>query len=137
MKRQVLTLVGVLGLLLVAGSAWAQNEVRANVPFKFQVNRSTMPAGHYTVSTIGGGSDVLVIRGDGKSVMAANANQAQATRPSDHTKLVFRCYGDRYFLSEIWIAGNDRGRQLPKSAAESEIALNTQEKDVVLYASLR
>ena len=41
MKKQVLSLVGVLSLLLVAGSAMAQNWVVANVPFSFSVNRTT------------------------------------------------------------------------------------------------
>jgi hypothetical protein len=138
MKRHVLTLVGVLSLLVTAGAAFAQNGViRVNVPFKFQVNRSALPAGEYSLSPIGGSSQVVLIRGTDKSIMASNANAVESGRQSDRTKLVFRCYGDRYFLSEIWIAGYDRGRQFPKSSLESEVALDTQEHDVILYASLR
>jgi len=98
MKRHVLTLVGVLSLLATAGAAFAQNGViRVNVPFKFQVNRSALPAGEYSLSPIGGSSQVLLIRGTDKSIMASNANAVESGRPSDRTKLVFRCYGDRYF----------------------------------------
>jgi hypothetical protein len=138
MKRQVLALVGVLSLLVAAGAAFAQSgEIRANVPFKFLVNNTTLPAGEYTLSTIGGGHEVVLIRGSEKTIMAANANGVQAGKPSDRTKLVFRCYGDRYFLSEIWVEGHERGRQLPKSRVESEVALDIQAHDVILYASLR
>jgi hypothetical protein len=137
MKRQVLTLVGVLSLLMTAGAAFAQDgAIRINVPFKFQVNRTTLPAGDYSLSPMGGSNEVLLIRGTDKSIMAVNAHDVQSGRVSERTKLVFRCYGDRYFLSEIWIAGHERGRQFPKSSLESEVALDTQEHDVILYASL-
>lgn len=138
MKRQVLALVGVLSLLVAAGAAFAQSgEIRANVPFKFQVNNTTLPAGEYALSTIGVGDQVMLIQGREKTILAANANRVQAGKPSDRTKLVFRCYGDRYFLSEIWVEGHESGRQLPKSRVESEVALDIQAHDVILYASLR
>src|SRR5215470_9111626 len=64
MKKQALTLVGVLSLVLAAGSAFAQSsEIRFSIPFNFIVNRTTLPAGDYAVKTMGVGAQVLVIRG--------------------------------------------------------------------------
>jgi len=139
MKKQALTLVGVLSLLLAAGSAFAQTgEIRASVPFNFIVNRMALPAGDYTISTAGGSDQVLVIRSNsGKALKLATANHVQANQPSKSTKLVFRCYGDRYFLSQVWTRGNARGRQLPKSALETEVAMDFTPHDVILVASLR
>ena len=138
MKKQVLTLVSVLSLLLAAGSAFAQaNQVKADVPFSFVVNHAVMPAGTYMISTVGLGG-TLAIRGlDNKAIQLVNANYEQANAPSTRTKLVFRCYGNRYFLSQIWTEGSDRGRQFSKTAAESEVAMDFSPHDVILAASLR
>ena len=138
MKKQVLTLVSVLGLLLAAGSAFAQSSsVKANVPFSFMVNHTTMPAGTYTISAVGLGG-TLVFRGlDNNAIQLANANYAETGSPSKSTKLVFHRYGSRYFLSQIWTEGNNRGRQLPKGEAESEIAMDYTPTNVILTASLR
>jgi hypothetical protein len=139
MKKQALTLIGVLSLLLAAGSAFSQTgEVRAHVPFAFVVNQTTLPAGEYSITTMSGGSEVLLIRGTAnKSAKLVNANHRLASKPADRTKIVFRCYGDRYFLSEIWTQGNESGRQLPKGSLESEVALDFPPHDVILVASLR
>jgi hypothetical protein len=53
------------------------------------------------------------------------------------TKLVFHRYGDRYFLAQVWTAGSDQGRELPKSRRETEIALDYPVQNVILAATLR
>jgi len=137
MKKQVLALVGVLSLLLVAGSAFAQaGQIRANIPFNFTVGHTTLPAGNYSVSTTGGTDSILVIRGlDGKALKLVGSHHVQASKFSDRTKLVFRCYGDRYFLAQVWTLGSQMGRELPKSPLESEIAMDAAAHEVVLVAS--
>jgi len=138
MKKSALTLVGVLSLLLVAGSAFAQsNEVRANVPFDFVINKTTMPAGQYQIIKVGTeGSDTIAVRGmNVKAVKMVTTNHDQVSKNSDSTRLVFHRYGNRYFLSQIWVEGSDRVRELPKTDLESEIALDYTSQDVVLYAS--
>ena len=138
MKKQALTFVGVLSLLLVAGSAFAQQKIQSNVPFSFTVNKTVLPAGAYTISPIGT-SGTLVLKGDdNKTINAMSPHAVESANPADRTKLVFHCYGREHcFLYEVWVQGESRGRQLPKSAVESEVALDTREHDVVLYASLR
>jgi hypothetical protein len=141
MKKQALTLVGVLGLLLVAGSAFAQTRgtLLADVPFNFTVNRTTMPAGPYTISTMGTGNGVLLIQGqDSKAVKLVTANAAQAATPANRTKLVFHCYGgDHCFLYQIWVAGATRGQELPKGNVEREVAANINSRNVTVMASTR
>jgi hypothetical protein len=137
MKKQVLTLVGVLSLLLVAGSAFAQSgQIRANVPFNFTVNHTALAAGTYSISTTGGTDSILLIQdANGKAVKLVGSNHVQASKLSDRTKLVFRCYGDRYFLAQVWMRGSQMGRELPKSTLESEIAMDAAAREVVLVAS--
>lgn len=139
MKKQLLTVATVLSLLLVAASAFAQTgTVRANIPFKFVVNQATLPPGEYTLTKLGQAGEVTAIQRDGgKEVKLVMPNHLESFKPADKTKLVFRCYGDRYFLSEIWIEGSHSGRKLPKSAHESEVAMDFTSQDVVVLASLR
>jgi len=139
MKKQLLTVATVLSLLLVAASAFAQSgTVRANIPFKFVVDKQALPAGEYTLTKLGvTGSITAIQRDGGKEVKLVMPNNLETLKPADKTKLVFRCYGDRYFLSEIWVAGSTLGRKLPKSAHESEVAKDFTSQDVVVLASLR
>ena len=124
MKRQAFSLVSLLSLLLVAGSAIAQTvHVRGNIPFNFAVGNKTFPAGTYDVGTIDHrDSKILLLQArDGDASMMVGSNTAENLKPADKTKLVFNQYGNQYFLSQIWVNGETRGRQLPKSSREKEV----------------
>jgi hypothetical protein len=86
MKKQVITLVGVLSLLLVAGSAFAQTVyIRGDIPFDFMVGKTTLPSGAYEIRSLNDSPDrMLVLRGlDGHS----NAIVSAALNPStDRTR---------------------------------------------------
>src|SRR6201997_2224217 len=57
MKRQAFSLVSLLNLLLVAGSAIAQTvHVRGNIPFNFAVGSKKFPAGMYDIRSIESGT---------------------------------------------------------------------------------
>lgn len=140
MKRRISTLLGTLGLLLVAACASAQTlNVKANVPFDFVVNQAALPAGSYSIDELGTGSPVLVIRGDnGKGSMVAISNHAESRDASPDSHLVFHRYGDQYFLAQIWVQGESAGRQLRMTRREAETASNTQaQSDVIVLAALR
>ena len=138
MKKQILSVVGVLSLMIVAGSALAQNRVQANVPFNFTVNRTTMPAGEYDISTVGSGNTLLIQSNDKKSVKLVTPNRAETSSPSKTTKLVFHCYSkDQCFLYQIWVQGMNRGREFPKSSLENEIEAKLRSRDVPVIASAR
>jgi hypothetical protein len=52
----------------------------------------------------------------------------QANEIQRHSKLVFRRYGDEYFLREVWISGAMTGREFPMSRRERQVA-QASEKD--------
>jgi hypothetical protein len=144
MKRQAFTLVSLLSLLLVAGSAIAQTvHVRADIPFNFAVANKTFPAGTYDVSTVGNrDSKMLLLQSrDGSTSMIIGSNAAESSAPADKTKLVFNQYGNQYFLSQIWVNGETLGRQLQKSSREkevgSELAQDRARGKVEIVASLQ
>lgn len=125
------------GLLLATASYAQGTHVRAAVPFNFIVGSQALPAGDYTVQSMGSASTALVIRNndEGKAIMSV-ASSCRQLNASENTRLVFHRVGNRYFLSEIWEQGESSGRKLPVSAAETETALNQKVETVIIAASL-
>ncbi len=134
MKKQLFALLG-LGVLLATVSAYAQSaKLKADVPFEFVVAGRTMPNGEYTIQTLDAVDHALSISGESQKPSIFLAHSCVSTKPVQ-TKLVFRRYGDQYFLSEIWTAGNEAGYQLSKSRREAEAEMarkDTAEKVMVL-----
>ena len=79
-----------------------------------------MPAGRYDIQQ--SANHILILRGtnQNRSQMLVAFINAEALKPSDHGKLLFHRYGNRYFLYQIWSSGNTTGIELPKSHAEKE-----------------
>jgi hypothetical protein len=137
MKKQLLA-IAALGLLMTAVSAYAQTiRMKADVPFNFIVDRATLPAGEYSIASAGLGDALLIRDADGKATRVVMPNQCESLKPASQTKLVFRKYGDRYFLAQVWIEGNTLGHEFPKTSRETEVARDFTMQEVVLTASLR
>jgi hypothetical protein len=127
MKRyafKVLALSSLL-VLLVGGMVYAQAEPRiiANIPFAFIAGDKTLPAGEYTIDRPNANEpDLLLIRSADKHVaFFLNAQNVEARQTPSKTELVFNEIGNKYFLSQIWMAGDDTGREIPKPRAEREL----------------
>ena len=92
--------------------------VQVNVPFAFDTDSGHFAAGVYTIRT----EDEHVLRFQGTSqselVMTWVEDNAQ---PASKGKAMFQKYGDRYFLSEISIAGKSRHLYFWPSRAEQEL----------------
>ena len=136
MKKQRFVLLG-LGLL-VGMSAYAQTvNLKADVPFNFIISGATLPAGEYTMQELETGSAIAVRGPNPKANIVVLSQRCASIDATKQSKLVFHRYGDRYFLAQLWVAGRDSGRQLPKSPREMEVARDYTLQDVVLYAALR
>ncbi|HXY13173.1 MAG TPA: hypothetical protein VEI26_01590 [Terriglobales bacterium] len=143
MKKQLFALLG-LGLLLSAASAYAQTmayahtiNLKVNVPFNFVVTAETLPSGEYTIRSEPNVEHALSINAAGQKsrvFLATPSLSLKGMKASQQTKLVFTRYGDQYFLSEIWMAGNSVGQQLPKGGRELEMAQNNTFQQVVVLA---
>jgi hypothetical protein len=136
MKRQLFVLLGI-GLLLATASAYAQTiQLKADIPFSFVVGGTTLPGGEYTIRSLNT-DQTLSISGAGQTQVMFLANRWRSPTPSAQSKLVFARYGDRYFLSEMWIEGHSTGRKLQKSRGEMRVAQNEAGEPVVVLAVLR
>lgn len=138
MKKQLLALVG-LGLLLATASASAQTvPLKANIPFSFIVNKGELPAGEYTLKSLGSSDTAMLIQSaDGQMAKMILPNACESSKAPMTSKLVFHRYGSEYFLAQIWTAGYEQGRELPKSSRETEVAQDYPVQNVVLAATLR
>ncbi len=121
-----------LAALLWSPLLKAQNTEVATIPFGFHANDITLPAGEYSVSKIGT-DGVLRLRNTetNKSVLLAfpvrNSGDSEA-------KLTFHCYGDHYFLAEVWMPGAP-GYALWKSNLEKEMS-RSGERIAMAYVPL-
>jgi len=98
--RQSVTSV-LVALLLFAGlsSAHAQEQLTVKVPFSFVVNSSTLPAGTYRVrQTFFHQQKSLLLNGENTSASVLATTFDDSIRGD---KLVFRRYGERYFLTDV------------------------------------
>ena len=110
---------------LAAASLFGQYspQIRVKVPFSFTAGGRTLPAGEYLVETRQLPNSALVRSSDsGRAMVILLTNPSQARGSAPETCLMFHRYGDRYFLHQIWTAGNDVGQELPQSRAETEEA---------------
>ena len=141
MRRQIVSFVGVFGLLLVAACANAQSlNVKANVPFNFVVDKDTLPAGNYSIRSINDetGGRTLLIQSGTKAMKLTTPDVASSLNVSQKSHLLFHRYGDEYFLAQIWVQGENVGRQFRMSRREAEIArIHQTSDDVIVLAALR
>ena len=107
MKKYARTLIAVTFLLGlgVAAKAETQTEVVAKVPFQFVVDGKTLPAGTYTVRSLSGDPQgVLLLTNDDNTasmfVLPVSTAQPSAYRP----KVAFKQVGKHYLLSSIQTA---------------------------------
>jgi hypothetical protein len=86
-----------------------------NVPFGFDSGSRHFEAGKYSIRVQ---TDELIAIRNGSDVGLAFFMKERNSRPSNRNKIVFRKYGDKYFIREVWVAGSDRHLYFCKSPAE-------------------
>lgn len=119
----MVALLVAIALVTAVASASGQSTIsRADIPFEFVAGNKTLAAGHYRITNVSSGAEVLKIAGteSGQSVFRLTIS-VQASARKNEGKLVFRRYGNHYFLAEVWMTGESAGRQLMKSKAEKSI----------------
>jgi hypothetical protein len=101
MKKYFTHIILTAGLSAILGSltlsAQDQREV-ANIPFAFEVNHVSLPAGEYTVQRMNA-ELFQMYDADGHSTFLMAPVK---TEGKPDPRLTFRCYGNDRVLSEIW-----------------------------------
>ena len=135
--QKAIALSGLLVLLTFA-SALGQSDRQTiiHIPFNFSVGEKAFPAGKYVIERNRKDSDtVWVIRHKDNAGMAMILTRpVRANDVQQETRLVFHQYGDLYFLTEFWTAGDQTGREIQISDREKALdkALAEKRQDHVL-----
>ena len=128
MKKQIFSAVvtGCLLALMIAVPAHAQmpgTTIRATIPFDFIVRGKTLPAGNY----------------EKRDHVLFETEPVETMEIPNESEIVFHRYGDSYFLSEVFTAGEETGQELTTSRAErrlrSEMASNKANAETVAVAA--
>ncbi len=130
MTRQLLKgltmLMAIVGLALATAAVangQTNKRVIANVPFDFMAGGKECRSGSYDVRVVNG-DGLISIRSDvgsGQILGLTHASNNTQNTQALNAKLVFHRYGDAYFLSQVWMAGERTGRELSKSQRERAI----------------
>ena len=137
MKKNTLSMLALVsGILMIAcASVQAQSKTtRASISFDFAAANSAMKAGEYTVQHVSA-QTILLKSADRKSqvyVMTPQSVNSTTRRPQ---RLVFRRYGNSYFLGEIWTTEYS-GMRLAPSKEEKSLA-KTSDKPQTIEIALR
>jgi hypothetical protein len=124
-----LCLVAGLGATLTANAQIRSDAtIRANIPYSFVVNNTTLPAGTYVIRVADQYANDLTVL----EIRSANAKTAvffetdAITGPglAERTELVFDKLGDTYFLSKVFLKGNEGGNELMKSKMQRRLEEN-------------
>src|SRR5205085_4549463 len=105
--------------------------LRAQVPFDFIVGEKTMRCGDYSVGSVDKAGEMLAIRNQTGGGILQLSHAAMRPNRDNHAKLVFRRYGNTYFLAQVWMSGDSEGRELAKT--KQERAIERELKTIARY----
>jgi hypothetical protein len=144
MKKQAFRVLTILGLFVImsAASVYAQSVKSSfvvEIPFEFVAADKTLPAGKYNIRPISTAEpNLLSLQNvDSGAITTVMGQSLQASKVQADSKLVFTRYGDRYFLSKVWTFGSYRGRELPRSRDEIELAKGASKSQMVSLTAPR
>jgi hypothetical protein len=104
----------------VAAVNAADKAIAANVPFNFYMGSTVMPQGAYRVNELANGNIVALKTAHATKAMSVSHMVGKSL--NEPSRMVFHCYGDTYFLAQIWAGDGSMGHALPRSKREKEIA---------------
>jgi hypothetical protein len=91
--------------------------IEANIPYAFVVKDTQLPAGKYTIRVADETNpNMLEIRSaKGHTAVFFETENKLVNRTMRKSELVFDKIGDKYFLSQVFLKGDNSGNQLPES----------------------
>ena len=135
MKKLLFLLVLMsLMLVLTGGSVNAQDRVTADISFAFTVMTTVLPAGSYALGQYGPPPLLLIQESTSRKAACVLTTFVENDPFKEfEAKLVFRRYGEQYFLGQIWTG--HVGRQIQKSNEELKVAKSSPEPELIYVAT--
>jgi len=121
-KRLLLTTLGV-GLVAAGAkpaSAMATPEIKAHIPFQFEVENRALPAGDYTITPLGiDDPSVLVLHSaDNKTAIQFLTIAKTPGANLQSAELVFDRLGKKEFLRDVLVPGDEGAETLVSSSEQ-------------------
>ena len=131
-KYMLGTLLGlILALSAVPGHAQDEAKVKATIPFDFVVGNKELEAGNYVIESLLANNALQFRSEDGDVQQIAFTVPIETNRTGNHERLLFNHDGDQYFLSQVWLSGDENGRELIPGAQEKAAANRSTSDQVV------
>jgi hypothetical protein len=137
--RRILALTLTLLPMMAFAQLMPDQKMIANVPFEFTVANKVVPAGQWAVlrATTASGRTLLIRSADARIAVTSYTLPGEAKAEARVSALVFKKYGNQYFLSEIQVEGDRAIYLIPETKAEAELlSENGRAKEEVIIASL-
>jgi hypothetical protein len=128
----VLLVVGSFVLGSARGQAGSPG-IKVNVPFQFAIGGKTLAAGEYTVYS--SSEKVWVQEAKGRNVAMLFTSMLDGKVPARDGKVIFDCYFNECFLSQVWMAGQEAGRKLPDTKREMQLAKKGARQEYALLGT--
>jgi hypothetical protein len=134
---RMLAMAAMVTPLLASAQLGSARKIVAQVPFEFRAGNRVVPAGQYSVRFMNtSGTTLSILDWNEKINMFASSYPETPPRRIGNS-LIFRKYGDRYFLTEVRVEGSEISYRLPESRIEAELgALNIPSSEETLLAQL-
>ena len=137
MKKQAFRTITMLSFLLMVAAIsvnaqqLSENKIAVNIPFDFAVGETKLPAGKYTLRRIistSSADQLLIQNAEARVDMRSGITRPnRASEVLGESRLIFNRYGGEYFLSQVWMAGSDTGRDLFQSRNERNLAKESKQ----------
>jgi hypothetical protein len=114
-----------MSTVVVSAHAKTHSTLVLNVPFQFTVGDRLLLPGTYRFEQLldsAPGLNIIAIRSsDGGTYQAAVTTTTQASTVPHASRLVFKRYGNSFFLSQVWTKGKLVGLLLYRSRGETRL----------------
>jgi len=132
--KTIATLVLASGFAV--GSACGQTGspgIKVKIPFQFVIEGKNFSAGYY--SFYSSREKVWVQEASGRNVAVSFTGALEGKVPERDGKVIFTCYFDECFLSQVWIAGQETGQMVPKSKRQIQLAKTSRGQEFALLGT--
>jgi hypothetical protein len=132
MKYMSGTLLGlILALSALPGHAQDGAKVKATIPFNFVVGNKELKAGNYVIESLLANNALQFRSENGDVQQIAFTVPIETNGTGNHERLLFNHDGDQYFLSQVWLSGDENGRELIPGVQEKTAANRSTSDQVV------
>lgn len=135
-KQLAIALVAAFGLMQGVGAAQITAPIDADIPFQFVVGNTTLAPGKYLL-TARGDEELEIHSINGPTGVLHTVFQAEANSEPRKTELIFHRYGNREFLTKVFIEGSSEGVELTQSKLEKELMDQGQSAVVHSHPGMR